>query len=278
MPEQVALLDTTIQIDWQKSGVRRRRIAEILEQFDWKVTTSICLLEFKATLIQECITIHDRLRAVGRYTLVVDYLTESNHPQAKLRGHIFRNLIDVYAQSSFIITEEKDQRLAEKARLRLERVIPHLYEWFTRQSVDAVLSDAIECTRALEAPRKKTVAFGVNLPKCQRGKNKSCHVEDFIRSHSDVFLKQLRAAIAGMGDEDAKQLERACELFEAVRDDAKIELSHSDCRRAGDCLIVLEGSEHATHALSTNARDWEPVCELVGCSFVRVDYPEEKEI
>jgi hypothetical protein len=131
MSRSVALLDTTLQVDRNKSKVRRDQIDEVLGGFDFTVATSICLLEFKATLIQECITIHDKLRAVGRYTPVRDKLTESTHPQAKLRGHIFTNLINVYAPPSFSVSEEYDKRLAEKARLRLERVVPRLYRWFT---------------------------------------------------------------------------------------------------------------------------------------------------
>lgn len=278
MPQTVALLDNTVQIDRRKSPTRRDRIEELLADFDWTVATSICLLEFKATLIQECITIHDRLRSVGRYTPVVDKLTESNHPQAKLRGHIFRNLINVFAPSSFDVTEERDQRLAEKARLRLEVVIPRLYRWFTGSSVDAVLMDGVECTRALEPPEKKKVAFGVNLPICRRGQNKFCRIEEFIRAKGVNLTEQLREFLAGIPEDKASQLRRACALFEQVLVDSTLELSHSDCRRAGDCLIVLEAMEHATHALSTNASEWEPLCQMVSLEFIKVDYPREKEI
>jgi hypothetical protein len=278
MPNSVALLDNTVQIDRQKSATRRDRIDALLAQYEWKVATSICLLEFKATLLQECITIHDRLRSVGLYTPVVDRLTETQHPQAKLRGHIFRNMINVFAPSSFDVTEDRDRRLAEKARLRLESVIPRLYKWFRSQSVDAVLHDEIECTRALEAPQKKTVAFAVNLPRCRRGENKFCHVEEFIRTRGRPILELLEAVVRETPDGESSQLKRTFELFRSVLEQPGVELSHSDCRRGGDLLIALEGSERATHALSTNARDWAPICEIVGLAFVRVDYPAEAEI
>ena len=44
----VALLDTTVQIDRKKMPERDRHLAKLLEQFDWTVSTSISLLEFKA--------------------------------------------------------------------------------------------------------------------------------------------------------------------------------------------------------------------------------------
>ncbi len=278
MSRTVALLDTTVQVDRMKGKTRRDRIDEILKEYDWKVTTSICLLEFKATLIQQCITIHDALRTVGRYTPVVDHLTESWHPQAKLRGHIFRNLINVYAQSSFDVTEERDRKLAEKARLALEDTIPRLYKWFTKKSVDAVLKEEIACTRALEAPVKKGVSFDVNIPNCKRGTNKFCRVEEFIRTKAAGFAKQLEAELAGLDDKDSHQLHRTCQLFKRVLDNDDVELSNGDCRKAGDCLIALEGSEHATHGLSTNASEWGPICRLLSSVFVRVEYPALREL
>ena len=278
MPRRVALLDNTIQVDRKKSETRRRRIEEMLSEYDLRVATSICLLEFKATLIQECITIHDKLRSVGLYTPVVDRLTESAHRQAKLRGHIFRNLVNVFAPSSFDVTEQADRRLAEKARLILERVIPKLYRWFRQESVDAVVHDGIDCTRAFEPPQKKTAAFGVNLPTCVRNANKFCHVEEFIRTEGKRLLGQLETLLREAPEDKLEQLRRTCDLFRAVLGQPGKQLSHQDCRQAGDVLIALEGREIATHALSTNASDWGPICQMIECEFVRVDYPAEKEV
>lgn len=278
MPQTVALLDNTVQVDRQKYKMRRDRIDALLQGFDFTVATSICLLEFKATIIQECITIHDKLRAVGRYTQVRDRLSESAHRQARLRGHIFNNLINVYAESSFEVTDKDDRRLAEKARLRLERVIPRLYKWFTNVSVDAILKDDIQCTRALDPPQKKRVAFGVNLPRCRRGENKFCHVEDFVRKNGEFILGKLGGFLDHHPPEAYPQLRAAEALFRDVMCDPNVELSHNQCRRAGDCLIALEGMEHSTHALSSNAAEWEPICGMLSRQFVRVEFPEEKRI
>jgi hypothetical protein len=61
-------------------------------------------------------------------------------------------------------------------------------------------------------------------------------------------------------------------LFDRVNADAEVDLSHSDCRNAGDCLIALEGQATVTHALSTNAREWQVLSDLLGFAFVRVRY------
>lgn len=270
-PQQIALLDTTVQVDRLKSGVRRRRVDELLGGF-FCVTTSIALLEFKAVLIQECITIHNALRRSRNFTATRDALIESSHRQNRLRAHIFNNVLNVFAPSSMEIGQDEDGRLAEKARLQLENVIPRLYRWFTQESVGAVLNGDVDCTRASEPPSKRNTAFEVNLPICKRGKNKRCHVEEVIRKRGLELATKLRGLA-----EMPEQLAAACDVFAGVEANKHADLSHSDCRRAGDCLIALEATGKATHAFSSNTREWEPLSQLVGFQFVRVDYPEEKQ-
>lgn len=273
---RVALLDTTVQVDRQKMGNRRAQIEELLFGFPMKVTTSICLLEFKATIIGECITIHDNLRLRKRFTLVRDSLREKDYRQASLRDHIFDNLVGVFA-SSFDITEDKDERLGTKARLKLQQIIPRLYDWFVTESVDAVLRDGIQCTRAAEKPDKgERVSFRPNLSKCVRGKNKTCMVEGFIRQHAQRVVPALEAIIGDLADTEADQLRKTLGLFCRVAGDDDVELSHGECRNAGDCLIALEGMQHASHAVSTNATEWAHLCEILGMEFLHVRYDGEK--
>lgn len=267
---KVALLDNTIQLDRLKAGARKRQIDELLEGF-YCVGTSISLLEFKATYLQECITIHNALRKNGRYTVVRDALVESQHRQHRLRAHIFNNMLNIFAPSSLEIDKEQDFQLAEEARLQLENVIPRLYKWFASEGVHSVLSGSICCTRATEPPRKKNAAFEANLPICRKS-NKKCRVEHFIRERA-IHLADI---IRELGH-DSEQLEATCQLFEKVASDPNADISHSDCRRAGDCLIALEAEGQATHAFSTNTSEWALLCGILDYDFVRVSYPEEKK-
>src|SRR5262249_5918747 len=162
------------QLDRRKSEPRKQKLESLLAGFDWKFSTGLSLVEFKATIIQECITIHNQLRrSASRFTRVRDALLEKQGQQISLRAHIFNNIIQV-AASSFTVDEESDTRLAEKARLLLENIIPLLYQWFAKESVDKVVNERLACDRAIEPPRKKQAAFETNLPKCKRGKNKNC--------------------------------------------------------------------------------------------------------
>lgn len=266
----VVLLDTSVQIDRRKMKNRGRHVEQLLAGYAFSISTSICLLEFKATIIQECITIHNNLRAKKRFALVRDSMCEKNHRQAKLRAHIFNNIVDVYRSSFDNTSPEDDERLAEKARLKLEHDIPELYKWFVEDSVDSILK-RIDCTRANEPPRKKHVSFGTNLETCKRGVNKTCRVEELIRETAAPLLSQLEDVAI-----DCEQLSKAAGIFRRVLQDQQADLSHADCRRAGDCLIALEAMGSATHALSTNATEWGRLATICGFEFVRVQYPDEE--
>ena len=53
-----ALLDTTVQLDRRKTESRKQKLEALLAEFGWKFSTGISPVEFKATVIQECLTIH----------------------------------------------------------------------------------------------------------------------------------------------------------------------------------------------------------------------------
>ena len=270
------VLDTSIQIDRVKSKHREAVIQARIEPYQFRFATSFGQLEFKATVIQEMITIHGALSRKGaKFTDVRDHLTESQHRQRSLRGHIFNNIITICA-SSFTITEADDLRLAEKARLLLQDHIPACYEWFT-ESVDSVLRDQLRCDRAAEKPRFKKVTFDVNLPTCKRRLNKNCHVENLLRSAARLKtdLERLASSQPTLGqtnEEPANQFRKTLDLIERVEGDATCDLTSGDCRNAGDLLIALEAEGMADHAMSTNAKEWQPLSKLFGFEFVTVRY------
>jgi hypothetical protein len=279
-----ALVDTTVQLDRKKSGSRKGKLEDLLANYDFRFATSLSQVEFKATIIEQCITIHNQLRAKGaRFTQVRDAILEKDHRQQSLRSHIFNNIVQVFA-SSFTTSAGDDELLAEKARLHLETIIPELFRWFAEDSVDVILRDKLRCDRALEAPLKKRAAFTTNLPNCRRGHNKTCTVEALIRAEAPALIEKLRPSLGeadgtrddGQRAKPATQLQKAVEVFESVIKDPKRELSVDDCRRAGDCLIALEAHGSATHALSSNAREWKPISEALEFEFVHITFPEER--
>jgi hypothetical protein len=261
-----------VQLDRVKTRSRKENLESLLKGFQFTLAVSMSLVEFKATIIRECITIHNQMRARNaRYTSVRDALLEKDYPQLSLRAHIFNNLLQVFAQSSFEISEADDRRLAEKARLSLENVIPRLYEWFVHESCGAILTAPLHCDRAGEPPTKKTAAFETNLPICRRGKNKTCQVEVILRTQGPKLMERLGAGLA-----TSDQFQRAAEVIKRAIAEPKCDLSHGDCRRVGDCLIAIEAGDNATHVVSSNAKEWRPLADAMGYTFVHTTFPDER--
>ena len=261
----IGLLDTSVQIDRKKSKHWSDHVDEELQKLSWTVATGISLVEFKAVLIQECITIHNKLFQQKKYSLARDSLIESTHRQNRLRAHIFNNILDVHG-SSYSLTPAEDTKLAERARLLLEVHILELYKWFRTRSTSAFLNP-IKCNRAEEPPKKKKAAYEANLPICKRGVNKTCLVESFLRDNCRKILIQLEQV-----DFDSEQLTKSIEIAESVLSQESMQLSVSDCRSMGDLLIVLEAGSQSTHALSTNKRDWKPLAECAGLELVIITH------
>jgi hypothetical protein len=150
--------------------------------------------------------------------------------------HIFNNMIGVFGYS-FEISEEEDRRLAEEARLLIEPLIPKIFR-DVQALVDSI-QRKVECTRAVEAPRKRIVTFDASIPRCVRGKNKTCCIESFIKDQILPSLDNIKKVASNLGD-DGYQFNRACDVFASVAGDGNKELSQDACRRAGDCLIGVK--------------------------------------
>ena len=61
------LLDTSVQVDRFKMPTRAKSVNNELQAYSIAITTGIALVEFKATLIQECIAIHNSMRATKSF-------------------------------------------------------------------------------------------------------------------------------------------------------------------------------------------------------------------
>jgi hypothetical protein len=229
------------------------------------------------------ITIHNELVRSKAVSTAFYNLVESQHRQNKLRAHIFFNIIGVFARGPAAeLSDAEDAQLADEARLKLEVDIPELYDDFRNETLDALLSDRVGCNRAVERPLKhpNRKAFEPNIPVCKRGKNKTCRIEEVIRTYALPLLEavvpeEAKATIGAGGLEPpaaARQLCRALELARKVAADPTIDLTANQCRGCGDALIIVESLDHVTHGLSTNAKDWKPLCDVAGIEFHHVTY------
>jgi hypothetical protein len=196
-------------------------------------------------------------------------LLEKKHPQIGLRSHIFNNILNIFVGSNE--SEENDRKAAERARIRIQSLVPKLYRDF--HDLVSSVQPTMKCDRAKERPVFKRRAFDTNIPRCKRGVNKTCVVERFIR---ESIIPRLEEITTAAEEADSDQLVKTCGLCQKVNTMPDIDLSSSDCRSAGDCLIIFSAEKLATHTLSTNAREWAPLSKLIGAEFSHVTYPGEE--
>lgn len=273
---RAVVLDTSVQVDRCKMPLRAEAVRQCLEGFDHTIVTGIGLLEFKAVYLQTLVYIHGELARKGaRLTRVRDRVIESMHQQSRLRAHVFNNVIRVFSRG-VNPTEEADIELAERARLKLEDVIPRFYRWFREESADTYLNNQrVRCNRADEAPlkRDKRATFDPLLPHCRHGVNKTCTVETLVRENGGQVLERVKEL--DLDGEAHGQLVRASAQIENVINNRQMQMDWGHCRRIGDLLIGMEVQGIASHALSTNARDWRVVCHTCGIEFVHLVYESE---
>lgn len=267
-----ALLDTTISVDMIKMPKRKGHLMNILSPYPLRMSTSIALLEFKAVVLAETIFLYNAFRKSHDFIDVYHQVAESRHRQQPLRMHIIGNILNI-VNSIPPHVPNRNSEMAEMAAEQLENYIFWAYKWFkSSDHVDSILDQKINCTRAKEPPVKKTVRFDTNLPVCKRGTNKTCQVEAALRGQE----QDIRDAISGFAsqpdDPQPNQFRKTLNVLNLVCTNDSADLSHAQCRNAGDCLAALEAQSYATHALSTNNTEWEIVAPMVDMEFVPVIY------
>ncbi len=75
---KAACSNPTIVLDWLKMEARREVIEQLLKGYSWRYTTSIVLLEFKATIIEACIFLYNAFRATPHFSRVRDAVNVGN--------------------------------------------------------------------------------------------------------------------------------------------------------------------------------------------------------
>jgi hypothetical protein len=119
------------------------------------------------------------------------------------------------------------------------------------------------------------------MPICSVSKgNKHCRVEDAIRTHAPALIAMIKPALLKNDDltpsADDKQLWRAVTVFEEVIAGKQNDLNHRTCRSCGDCLMALEAKGTATHALSSNSKEWGRLAGATGMEFIPTSFADER--
>lgn len=132
-------------------------------------------------------------------------------------------------------------------------------------SYDIVL-DALQCTRASEAPTQKGAVWHAKIPKCTK-ENTSCAIVAVARKHVER-LDRTEKEIGKLAEPTAELAKIAAVCRESQQGDFPWE--GTKCRSVGDLLIGIE-AKAARGLVSSNKKEHECLAEGLGYKHVHFD-------
>ena len=238
-------LDTSIQILRKGNDANEiSKIDDAIGKHDFISTSSYVRLEFKQSYIQDLVYLHRNLveqKSIIRVLQIGKGLTAHVGHIRKISA-IFEALIGTFASiKSFHSDDNVDKDMAETIELYLETILEDIWEWFNKESVDHV-SDATECIRSKESPKKKTLTFDVRVKKC-KSKKIRCNLNKFFKE-KEIEFKAIRDYINNLDDtkkHKPDELKKIAAIIDQGLVDADSLCNSSECRGLGDALVAVEG-------------------------------------
>ena len=229
-------LDTTIQIE-KIFGRDRSEIFEYLKEKD-VLTSSYVLMEFKRTVIQDCITLHTYLLEEGDLESTFIRLSELRSYDHRIASRIYKILSGMC---------EQDNIKYEKVLERLEDLIESELLGYFFYNVKSI--DETKCGLAKEEIAKDET-YSLDLS-CKRG-HKKCEIEYFITTNRCEFCRLLE------GLQSYQEFEKVCDSLKEVLEDPEKARGRKNCWRLGDCIISIESPK--TRTILTTDHHYEIIC------------------
>ncbi|MBW1867162.1 MAG: hypothetical protein JRI38_05390 [Deltaproteobacteria bacterium] len=229
-------LDTTIQIE-KIFGRDRYEISKYLKEND-VLTSSYVLMEFKRTILKDCIALHSYLKEEGDLESTFIRLSELRVHEHRIASRISKILSGMCGQDSIEY---------EKVLERLEDLIEsELLEYFF-YNVETI--DETKCGLAKEEISKNEI-YSLDLS-CRRG-HKKCEIRDFIAANREEFCRLLE------GLQSNREFEKVCDSLKEVLEDPEKARGRKNCWRLGDCIISIESPK--THTILTTDHHYGIIC------------------
>ena len=269
-PIKPLFLDTTIQIDRLiKSHVpdRMANLDKLLGRYTHLQTCSYSRLEYKRVVLQNLALILKYLRDTGSVWLALEKATRITRGRKGTTlvsilswlGHAITNDCEV------VIGDDRDKDFCLAAETFIRTNIIFLWKRFDA-SVNGMISDRTECTRATEAPRvtdNGSVSVEIPESKCR---NRSCNNVNFLISKTPELNKvcnsldivQDRGVVL-----TAELIEARSEIRKALSGGSTADrlYDYKNCLKIGDVWIHLECSASGINDFATtNYKESSHLC------------------
>lgn len=255
-------LDTTIQIYriFSHSSVRLV-LLELFKRCQPFVSVYV-LYEFKRSLIKAIMTFYTYVKEENTIDDAMDRASRTFSGRVKTHFiNIFRELI----KNPGIANERR-----EKLLIRLRR----MFEWELLDIFEEDVSyipDHIKCTPAKANPKKGIEQFIKQL-KCQKDWEQ-CSLPSFLKLKQKRLKRLIDLSVSSEYQKD-QAFQNIASLCKKVLDDFN-QCKGNNCKILGDLIIALEViPEHIL--LTSNIRDFKPICEAVKTSVKFIKYGDPK--
>ncbi|MFH0732150.1 MAG: hypothetical protein V2A72_04410 [Candidatus Omnitrophota bacterium] len=271
MATTTLFLDTSIQVSRKgHDDAEVAKIEGIIDKYDFISTSSYVRLEFKQSYIQDLVYLHKNLvkeKSFCRALTITKDLNSHIGGRRKISS-ILESLCKYFSsEKSFHSDDAFDKDLAYKIELYLEGIIEKIWEWFEEKSVDHI-SDATECIRSKEPPRKKALVFDARIKKC-KSENIRCKLNEFFHKNEDEF-KKIKEYIEGLKDPEKKkpeELNRIASIIEEGIKNPNNLYDSKNCKGLGDALVAVE-SKSFNELFTKDVDQSKVICEAISLKSI----------
>ena len=184
------------------------------------MTSKYVLMEFKRTILKDCIVLYSFLKEEKS-------LEDTFRRLSELRGYEHR----IASRISLILSNlsENNTMEYEKALTKLEDLIESELREYFFYGVDVI--DETKCGLANEEMQKGET-YSLTL-RCKRDEKK-CEIDDFVERKRNDFKNLLTDL------QTYEEFEGVCNVIEEILEDCEKARGRKNCWKLGDCIISLD--------------------------------------
>lgn len=271
MPTVTAIFpDTSIHI---ARLLREPEIKKMIEQrlasYDFVVSSSVVVQEFKRRVMPEAIYLINQLNHRGSYQKVKRHVTHVLPDIMKRKRQICLGMLESIFES---VGNADDSELTERAIRYLHTLIKHSITYFKRK-LDTVIPGT-ECHLSklpikVRVPYKK---YDLVEKKCSKV-YPPCPVADFLKEKTEL-CKQILKYLSALKDK-TKELESTLEFLRGIIDNPDTIHENEPCYCVGDLLIALE-SNKIPDFYTMNYKESKFFCDVLDQDLIVLPHNPDK--
>lgn len=264
-------LDTSIPVSQIiKGNDFRRRIDYLLSQFKWLGISSYSQLEYGNRVLDECEYLIKRLRRLGSFNRVQDWLINVLPPQRKNQRTITLSLLQrIYGGNDQECTERALRKLTRFMKLGTDFV----RNCYTGKTVDEV-RNGTQCYWVSRSLVQKKDGLHWVRPSCKK-EIKRCNIDKFFQDNKEVFLS-IVSAINGLNN-PSQELINFKNIIELAQNDPTVLLDYENCKKLADAIIAVDSNGY-NNFFSQNIAESQTLCQVMEQIFYYLPPNFEKGI